>query len=128
MDYKVVIKTRGNPEYEDEPVYWCKLCKSLAIINNADNPELLSFTSQKCYCKDCGSTKIIIGMFDEWLDEVELYKKEIEQRNKEIKREQSEIRRIRKNIIKQELEHIKNNRSIILDNSKDDMYEIDKWI
>lgn len=128
MGYKIIIKAKGNPEYEDEPVYWCKSCKSLAIINNFDNLELSNFTSQKCYCKDCGSNKIIIGMFDEWLDEVELYKKEITQRNKEIKREQGEIRRIRKSVIKQEAEHVKNNRSIILDDSKDDMYEIDKWI
>lgn len=55
-------------EYNKEPVYWCALCGSLAIVNidTTLNSELT------CYCAECGCTNIVEGTIEEW---EKLYKK-----------------------------------------------------
>lgn len=42
---------RKQDDYNDEPVFYCKHCLSLLIINDSQLPGLE-------YCKDCGSTNI----------------------------------------------------------------------
>ena len=45
------IGTGLNPEYNDEPVFYCKHCLSLKI-RDAGLPDLL-------YCDECGSADIL---------------------------------------------------------------------
>lgn len=44
-------------EFDDEPVYYCTRCLSLAIIDDGED----------CYCKDCMSTKIKRTNIYRWL-------------------------------------------------------------
>ena len=44
-------------DYNDIPVYYCKNCLSLKIIN---------LDEEDCYCDDCGSTAIETAHIDEW--------------------------------------------------------------
>jgi len=48
-------------KYDEEPVFYCKKCMSLAILN-VDNYN---------YCRDCGSTDVDVCMIDEWEDKYE---------------------------------------------------------
>lgn len=48
--------------YNNEPVFYCKDCMSLAILN-VDNYN---------YCRDCGSTDVDVCMIDDWEQMYEL--------------------------------------------------------
>ena len=48
-------------KYDEEPVFYCKKCMSLAILN-VDNYN---------YCRDCDSTDVDVCMIDEWEDKYE---------------------------------------------------------
>ena len=52
------IGTGLNPEYNDEPVFYCKHCLSLKI-RDAGLPDLL-------YCDECGSADILTTNIEEW--------------------------------------------------------------
>ena len=52
-------------DYNSEPVYYCKHCLSLAVLNIPDVPDT-------CYCDKCGSTDIASSSIEEW---EELYQK-----------------------------------------------------
>lgn len=57
----ILIKSRWTKEeYNNEPVYVCKRCHSLAIMtyNQSNITE---------YCRDCGSTDIEIMSIEDWL-------------------------------------------------------------
>ena len=41
-----------SSEYNDEPVYYCKDCLSLAVINITDSNGNVSFS----FCNNCGRT------------------------------------------------------------------------
>lgn len=43
-----------NSEYNEEKVYYCKECLSLAIIDDKDENGNVNFS----FCKDCGRTDI----------------------------------------------------------------------
>ena len=47
-----------KPDYNSEPVYYCKHCLSLKI-RDAGLPELL-------YCDECGSANIETASIEEW--------------------------------------------------------------
>lgn len=57
-------KEKKRKEYNDIPVYYCKRCLSLNIMNY--NNALIS-----CYCKDCTSIDIDSTNIENWL---QLYK------------------------------------------------------
>jgi hypothetical protein len=61
------IKTERLPkeEYNNEPVYFCKECLSLKVMNVAG-------LKGACYCDDCGGTDIGETSIEEW---EQLYKK-----------------------------------------------------
>lgn len=43
--------------YEDEPVYWCRACMSLRVMDGGGSWD---------YCGQCGSTDIAVGGMEEW--------------------------------------------------------------
>lgn len=51
--------------YNDEPVFYCKHCLSLRILNESQLPDLE-------YCDDCGSTNIETTDISTW---EEMYEK-----------------------------------------------------
>lgn len=53
-----------QPEFNQEPVFYCKTCLSLKVRNVAGIVDL-------DYCDDCGSTEIAQTSIEEW---EELYK------------------------------------------------------
>ena len=62
-DISLYINNGSKAGYDDEPVYWCSVCKSLHIIR-CDSP---LDTALECYCADCGSIDMVSGSIDEWL-------------------------------------------------------------
>jgi C4-type Zn-finger protein len=56
-------------KYNEEPVHYCTMCNSLAIIrkevNIASNGNILK---TECYCKKCGSTHIEMTDIFTWLE------------------------------------------------------------
>lgn len=59
--YEIKIELHNNSEYNEEPVFYCKRCLSLAVktLGGYD------------YCADCGCTEIATTDIDTWL---EMYK------------------------------------------------------
>lgn len=51
-------KVKAHKDYDDEPVYYCKHCLSLNIMD-AGLPDLL-------YCDDCGSSEVLSTSIEEW--------------------------------------------------------------
>ncbi len=48
--------------YNNIPVYWCRACKSLAILDcDTDLNDKV-----KCFCSKCCGTDIIEGTIEEW--------------------------------------------------------------
>lgn len=56
--------SNNQNSYNDEPVYFCKHCLSLKIMNESQLPDL-------DYCGDCGSTNIDTTDISTW---EEMYK------------------------------------------------------
>lgn len=54
----------NQDKYNDEPVFYCKHCLSLYILNESQLPDLE-------YCHDCGSTNIDTIHISKW---EEMYK------------------------------------------------------
>lgn len=52
-----------NNQYNEEPVFYCNRCLSLAIIRSKGS---------YCYCKECNSADLGVTDIDDW---EELYKK-----------------------------------------------------
>lgn len=52
-------------EYDEEPVFYCKRCLSLNILQ-------MPMMEDQCYCGECGTTDIGTTDIEEWK---ELYKK-----------------------------------------------------
>lgn len=46
-------------EYNSEPIYFCKHCLSLKVMNESRLPDLE-------YCGECGSTNVDITDIDTW--------------------------------------------------------------
>lgn len=44
-------------EYDEEPVYWCRRCRSLRVMDGGGSWD---------YCGECGSTDIAAGDIAEW--------------------------------------------------------------
>ena len=53
------IKVEKNPQYNSEPVYYCKNCLSLKVRGVGDSDEFN-------YCDDCGNTIILQCDIKEW--------------------------------------------------------------
>lgn len=49
----------SKKEYDDDPVYYCKRCLSLAI-------KQMPFMENKDYCESCGAVDIGETSFEEW--------------------------------------------------------------
>jgi len=63
-----------NPEYDDEPVLYCKDCHSLLIQCDEDAADT---EWDGLYCGTCGSTDIGSCSIEEWLAEEErLYRQD----------------------------------------------------
>lgn len=56
--------SNNQDKYNDEPVFYCKHCLSLHILNESQLPDLE-------YCHDCGSTNIGTTHISKW---EEMYK------------------------------------------------------
>lgn len=52
-------KLEKNPEYNQEPVYYCTKCLSLKIMGVSDCDDY-------DYCDDCGNTNIAQCNIEEW--------------------------------------------------------------
>ncbi len=61
-----------NDEYDDEPVYYCRSCHSLAILFDET---LASDEWDGAYCSKCHSSDIATCSIDEWLEEEERRRK-----------------------------------------------------
>lgn len=53
-------KTRKHSEYDDEPVYYCKRCLSLRIMNAP------GMGGDYCYCDRCGGVSVGTAKIDEY--------------------------------------------------------------
>lgn len=61
-----------KPEYDDEPVFYCRSCHSLHILTD----ELLADSMwDGSYCGDCNSTDIGECTIQEWVEEEERRRK-----------------------------------------------------
>ena len=67
------MKTEQNNEYNDEPVYYCGCCHSLAIT--PPDESLADDGWDGSYCLNCGSTEIKVATIFQWLREEELMRK-----------------------------------------------------
>lgn len=47
----------NKEDYNAEPVYYCKTCRSLAVMIYSENTN---------YCNECGSTKITTTSIENW--------------------------------------------------------------
>lgn len=61
-----------KPEYDDEPVFYCKACHSLHILVNA---EFADEDWDGAYCADCNSTDIGQCNIADWVAEEERRRK-----------------------------------------------------
>lgn len=54
---------------EEEPVAYCRRCKSLAIINYdfGSQEDNTSGSVMNCYCRDCGCTDIGLASIEDWI-------------------------------------------------------------
>ncbi len=55
--YYNIIAMNDKNKYNDEPVFYCKKCLSLAIKSDIDDYD---------YCNECGSTDIDTDTVDNW--------------------------------------------------------------
>ena len=58
----VVLKTKTamvKDSYDDEPVYYCKRCLSLNILQ-------IPMVTDQSYCGDCGTVDVAKASFEEW--------------------------------------------------------------
>lgn len=59
---------KNRTEYDDEPVFYCRSCHSLAIKFDTEHED---GEWDGSYCKECGSTDIGTCDIDEWVKEEE---------------------------------------------------------
>ena len=47
-------------DYEEEPIWYCRSCLSMKILNSSGTDEDFLEDPTPCYCDDCGSTDIAV--------------------------------------------------------------------
>ena len=47
-------------DYEEEPIWYCRTCLSMRILNSSGNGDDIDGDPTPCYCDDCGSTDIAV--------------------------------------------------------------------
>ena len=47
-------------DYEEEPIWYCRSCLSMNILNSSGTDEDFLEDPTPCYCDDCGSTDIAV--------------------------------------------------------------------
>jgi len=47
-------------DYEEEPVWYCRTCLSMKILNSSGSDQDIDGDPTPCYCADCGSTDIAV--------------------------------------------------------------------
>lgn len=56
---------------DEDGTYWCSRCKSMSIVESKSTIEGFN---DIVYCKDCGSTEIDVGSYEEWEDVYKEYR------------------------------------------------------
>ena len=47
-------------DYEEEPIWYCRSCLSMRILNSSGTDEDFTDDPTPCYCDDCGGTDIAV--------------------------------------------------------------------
>ena len=59
--FKYKIKNiMSKIDYEEEPIWYCKSCLSMRILNSSGTDEDIDGDPTPCYCDDCGCTDIAV--------------------------------------------------------------------